>query len=59
VTFGAPELGEALIQACSLFCAATGSVLGFWAGARRHARRLDVGAPRRVGFALSCSARTC
>jgi cytochrome c-type biogenesis protein CcmF len=36
VTFGAPELGEALIQG-SLFCAATGSVLGFWAGARRHA----------------------
>jgi cytochrome c-type biogenesis protein CcmF len=33
--FGAPELGSGLVLA-ALFFAATGSVLGFWAGWRRH-----------------------
>lgn len=50
MTFGIPELGTGLVLV-SLFCAAAGSVLGFWAGARRHLQAWTWSRRAAYGFA--------
>ena len=50
MTFGTPEIGTGLVLA-SLFCASIGSVLGFWAGARRHAGAWLWARRAAIGFA--------
>ncbi len=51
-TFGLPELGKILLT-MSLFFASAGSVLGFWAGARRHLAAWTWARQAAYGFAGS------